>query len=262
MQPEFVTLFNLEGRIAFISGAAGHLGAAMAQALADAGAFVLLNGRNHDRLKDLEGRLLSRGLGARACPFDVTDGKSVDEFFHSVMTEFGRLDVLINNAYSGKAATVETAAAEDFSLTYDIGVIAAFRCVQAALPALRAAEGASVVNIASMYGLVSPDPRVYSASGMNNPPFYGAAKGALIQLTRYLACHLAKDRIRVNSLSPGAFPPDTVDPALRDRLEQKVPLARLGHPDDLRGAILFLASPASTYVTGSNLPVDGGWTAW
>ncbi len=262
MPRDFTSLFKLEGRVVFLSGAAGHLGAAMAETMAEAGAFVLLNGRNHAPLEDLEARLISRGLCARGCPFDVADGKAVEEFFRSVMAEFGRLDILVNNAYSGKAATVENATAEDFSVAYDIGVTASFRCVQAALPALRAAGSASVINIASMYGMVSPDPRVYGASGMNNPPFYGAAKGALIQLTRYLACHLATDGIRVNALSPGAFPPDIVDPAFCSRLAEKVPLARLGHPDDLRGALLFLASSASTYVTGINLPVDGGWTAW
>lgn len=263
MQPEIASLFKLAGRVAFLSGAAGHLGAAMAEALAGAGAFVLLNGRNYDRLKDLEAKLTGRGLGARACPFDVADGKTVEEYFRSVMAEFGRLDILVNNAYSGKAATVEHATAADFAFAYDIGVTAAFRCVQAALPALRAAEGASVINIASMYGMVSPDPRVYDGdSGMNNPPFYGAAKGALIQLTRYLACHLAADKIRVNAISPGAFPPDTVAPKFRSRLEEKVPMARLGRPDELRGVIVFLASSASAYVTGINLPVDGGWTAW
>lgn len=262
MQLGIAPLFNLHGRVAFLSGAAGHLGSSMAEALADAGAFVLLNGRNVDRLKDLEARLIGRGLGARACPFDVADGKAVDEFFRNAMVEFGRLDILINNAYSGKAASIESATASDFAHAYDIGVTAAFRCVKAALPALRVAEGASVINVASMYGTVSPDPRIYGSSGMNNPPFYGAAKGALIQLTRYLAVHLASDAIRVNALSPGAFPPSSVAPVFRCRLVEKIPLGRVGSPADLAGAVVFLASPASAYVTGINLPIDGGWTAW
>lgn len=262
MHPQIESLFNLEGQIAFISGAAGHLGSSIAEVLASAGAFVLLNGRNQDKLRNLEARLIGQGFHARVCCFDVTDGKLVEGFFQSIFLEFGHLDILINNAYSGKAATVETATADDFSFANEIGVTSAFRCVQAALPALRASTSASVINIASMYGIVSPDPGIYGVSGMNNPPFYGAAKGALLQLTRYLACHLASDQIRVNALSPGAFPPDSVDPAFRARLEQKVPLARLGKPDDLSGAILFLASSASTYVTGTNLCVDGGWVAW
>lgn len=262
MEPDIASLFDLEGRVAFLSGAAGHLGTAMAEAMAGAGALVLLNGRSSDRLAALAARLEGRGLKARACPFDITDSAAVERFFRSAATEFGRLDVLINNAYVGKPATVETATVEAFAAAYEVGVTAAFRCVQAALPNLRASKNASVINIASMYGMVSPDPRVYGDSGLNNPPFYGSAKGGLLQLTRYLACHLASDGIRANAISPGAFPPDTADSTLRRLLAEKVPMGRLGRPDDLRGAVLFLASTASAYVTGINLPVDGGWAAW
>ena len=253
-----MTLFDLTGRVAFISGAAGHLGRSMAEALAVAGATVLLNGRNASKLEALTERLTARGLSARACAFDITDEAAVRSFFAGLV----RLDVLVNNAYEGKPATGGNATMQDFSNAYTIGVVAAFACIQAALPVLRVAEGASVINIASMYGTISPDPRLYGESGMNNPPFYGAAKAGLLQLTRYLACHLAPDKIRVNAISPGPFPREEVDPAFRARLADKVPLGRIGQPEDLSGAVVFLASSASAYVTGVNLPVDGGWTAW
>jgi NAD(P)-dependent dehydrogenase (short-subunit alcohol dehydrogenase family) len=116
-----------------------------------------------------------------------------------------------------------------------------------------------------MYGMVSPDPRIYGNSGQNNPPFYGAAKGALLQLTRYAACHLASHKIRVNAISPGPFPAGNLqesNPAFYKELCNKNPMNRIGHPDELAGAILFLASDAASFVTGINLPVDGGWTAW
>jgi len=253
-----MTLFDLTGRVAFISGAAGHLGQAMAEALADAGATVLLNGRNEAKLSALAERMTARGLKVQACPFNITDEMAVRTFFG----QLGRLDVLVNNAYSGRAGTVDTASSKDFAVSCEIAVTATFNCVQAALPILRKARGASVINVASMYGTVSPDPRLYGDSGMNNPPFYGAAKAGLLQLTRYLACHLAPDKIRVNAISPGPFPPEKVDSDFRARLADKVPLGRIGQPEDLGGAVVFLASPASAYVTGINLPVDGGWTAW
>lgn len=203
-------------------------------------------------------RLTARGLSARACAFDITDEAAVRSFFAGLV----RLDVLVNNAYEGKPATVRNATMQDFSNAYTVGVAAAFSCIQAALPVLRVAEGASVINIASMYGTINPDPRLYGESGMNNPPFYGAAKAGLLQLTRYLACHLAPDKIRVNAISPGPFPREEVDSVFSARLTDKVPLGRIGQPEDLSGAVVFLASSASAYVTGVNLPVDGGWTAW
>src|SRR5213596_2959714 len=157
----------------------------------------------------------------------------------------------------------------DFEQPYRVNVVAAFQIVKAALPLLRAAAkltaGASVVNIASMYGSVSPDPTIYGSSGANNPPSYGSAKAGLIQFTKYAACHFARERIRVNCISPGPFPAQQYldnDPEFHGRLRSKTPLARTGDPREMQGPLLFLASDASSYVTGINLPVDGGWTAW
>jgi gluconate 5-dehydrogenase len=121
-----------------------------------------------------------------------------------------------------------------------------------------------IINISSMYGIVSPDSRIYGDSGYNNPPDYGAGKAAIIQFTRYSACHLACDGIRVNTISPGPFPGAEVqqNKTFMSNLENRVPLGRIGRPDDLKGAVVFLASNASSYVTGQNIVVDGGWTVW
>jgi NAD(P)-dependent dehydrogenase (short-subunit alcohol dehydrogenase family) len=157
----------------------------------------------------------------------------------------------------------------DYLNAVEITVGAAAELVNAAHDLLRNAVrtggDASVINISSMYGMVSPDPRIYGRSGMNNPPHYGAAKAALLQYTRYAAVHLAPEGIRVNAISPGAFPPEAAqqrDPAFTAALTQKVPMGRLGRPEDMAGAIVFLASSAARFVTGANLPIDGGWTAW
>jgi NAD(P)-dependent dehydrogenase (short-subunit alcohol dehydrogenase family) len=262
-------LFRLDGRVAFVSGAAGHLGRAMATALAQAGAHVVLNGRREEALTPVRDEFVGRGLAASVVSFDVRDAAGVERGFAQVAERHGRLDVLLNNAYAGKTGTIDTATDEDFTAAYDVAVTGAFRCFNAARPLLRAAaerEGhASVVNVASMYGWVSPDPGIYGTSGMNSPPFYGAAKGGLLQLTRYLAAHAAAEGIRVNAVSPGPFPPErvrTADPDFHAKLRAKVPLGRVGDAEELRGALLFLASDASSFVTGINLPVDGGWTAW
>ena len=259
------TLFDLAGRVALVSGAAGHLGTALSEALATAGAHVVLNGRNAGKLEALAARLSERGCAVSVVAFDITDEAAVRAGLGEIQASHGRLDILVNNAYAGGGGTVEGSTGDDFRKAYEIGVVSAFTAVQAALPGLRASAsksgGASIINITSMYGRVSPDPRLYGDSGMNNPPYYGAVKGGLMQLTRYLACHLAQEGIRCNSISPGPFPPDSVEPEFAARLVDKVPLGRLGCPADLAGAVLLLASDAGAYINGADIPVDGGWTA-
>lgn len=262
--------FRLDGRVAFLTGATGHLGQSMAKALAEAGASVVLNGRNRDALEALAAELVSRGNQAPVACFDITDENAARSHIGKIAERHGRLDVLVNNATSGRSGTIDSATAEDFDQVYHVNVVAAFQLLQLSLPLLkesakRTAGGASVINIASMYGSVSPDPSIYGVSGANSPPYYGVAKAGLIQLTRYAACHLAPDRIRVNCMSPGPFPAAHFlerDREFGDRLSAKVPMRRIGNPAEIQGPLIFLASDASSYVTGANLAVDGGWTAW
>lgn len=254
-------LFSLDGRAAFLTGAAGHLGRPMALALAQAGAHVTLCGRQGGPLEDLRDAMTARGFSAAIAVFDIMD----ESARRGALRAQPRLDILINNAYTGRAGPLESAREDDFARAFASGVTAAFDMTRAALPALKESGKASVINISSMYGHVSPDPGLYGASGLNSPPWYGAAKGGLIQLTRYLACHLAGDNIRVNAISPGPFPrPDVSggDPDFLGRLSAKVPMKRVGGAHEIAGPVLFLASDASSYVTGVNLAVDGGWTAW
>jgi NAD(P)-dependent dehydrogenase (short-subunit alcohol dehydrogenase family) len=268
--PDVLSQFRLDGRVAFLSGATGHLGKSMAKALSAAGAHVVLNARHQDALEVLAAELINGGHQASIACFDITDESAAKAQIANIGEKHGRLDIIVNNASSGRPGSIESATAEDFHQIYRVNVIAAFQLLQLSLPLLkesgkRTPGGASVVNIASMYGSVSPDPSIYGTSGANNPPSYGAAKAGLIQLTRYAACQLASDRIRVNSISPGPFPPAQFlerDPEFGACLSAKVPMRRLGDPRELQGPLLFLASDASSYVTGANLAVDGGWTAW
>jgi NAD(P)-dependent dehydrogenase (short-subunit alcohol dehydrogenase family) len=261
--------FRLDGRVAFLSGATGHLGRLMADGLAAAGAHLILNARGKDRLDALCAEMRARGHKVSAACFDVTDEAAAVKNIALIGEQHGRLDVVVNNASNGHSGTIESTTTANFEQLYRVNVVAAFRIIQAAVPLLRASAkstaGSSVVNIASMYGRVSPDPSIYGSSGENNPPSYGAAKAALIQLTRYAACNLAGDGIRVNCISPGPFPAAAAlknDPGFHDLLKAKVPMRRTGDPREMRGPLLFLASDASSYVTGVDLAVDGGWTAW
>ena len=172
--------------------------------------------------------LADRGLAAEAQVCDVTQANQIAALVDRLGARWGRLDVLVNNAHAGRAGTMADSKKADYVSAIEIAVAAAAELVNAGHALLKAAAtqngDAAVINISSMYGMVSPDPRVYGSSGMNNPPHYGAAKAALLQYTRYAACHLAADGIRVNAISPGPFPPDAVcerDPAFCGKLVDK-----------------------------------------
>jgi len=261
-------MFRLDGRTVFVSGAAGHLGQAMTRGFLNAGARVILNGRVPARLDAFRAKLRQEGYdpdNVAVCAFDVRD----ENAFVRCLSTVPRLDVLVNNAITVEMGTIETASAEQFATAYDSGVRAAFAAMRIAEPALTKAASASghaaIINIASMYGVVSPDPSIYAETGLNSPPHYGPAKAALIQLTRHMACHWGAKGIRVNAIAPGPFPRDKFQrehPEFAARLAAKTPLGRVGTPNEMAGAAVFLASDAASYVTGAVLAVDGGWTAW
>jgi NAD(P)-dependent dehydrogenase (short-subunit alcohol dehydrogenase family) len=263
----FHELFSLRGRTALITGGAGHLGAAMSRAMAAAGAHVCINGRSRAPVQQLVDDIVSAGGRATAAVFDITDPAAVNAWFAE--RGVAPLHILVNNAYAGGSGGIAAAAPEAFQASYEITVVAAQRLLLAARPALDAAvaagHAASIINIATMYALVSPDPGNYDPATAINPPFYGAAKAALLQWTRQAACELGGSGIRVNAISPGPFPAPAVqqaDPDFIGRLAARTPLGRIGLPAEMQGPLLFLASDAASYVTGTNIVVDGGWTSW
>lgn len=260
-------LFSLKNKNVLITGATGYLGQAMAWGLAEAGANVLINSRCHERCKVIVNKISDAGLLAENAVFDVTNEYEIKAYF----SQRGALALhcLINNAYMGSSGTIETAESISYEKSFNISVISAHKILQSALPSLRLAVkesgGASVINIASMYGSVSPDLGLYKNSSGANPPFYGAAKAGLIQWTKYAACEFGAEGIRVNSISPGPFPAAKLQEESSDfvtKLASKVPLRRVGQPHEIKGVIVLLASSASSYINGANIPIDGGWTSW
>lgn len=259
--------FSLQGNRVLLTGATGYLGQAMARALGEAGAHVLVNSRSSERCEELVQALLDLGYSAEQAVFDVTDREAVADYFSD--RQQLPLHTLINNAYVGGAGTLEVVDTGAYFTSYDVSVVAAHSMVRAALPGLRRAAqeagDASVINLASMYGMVSPDLRLYDSQSQANPPFYGAAKAALLQWTRYAACELGVEGIRVNAVSPGPFPSEAVqsaNPEFVRKLAARVPMARIGQATEVAGPVLFLASKAASYVNGANIVVDGGWTSW
>ena len=211
--------------------------------------------------------LLNMGYTALPAVFDVTDEISVQDWFSCNGSI--ALHGLVNNAYAGVGGSVETAIEEDYQNSFEVSLLSAQRLIKHALPSLRKAVqesgNAAVVNIGSMYGLVSPNQRVYENKRVANPPFYGVAKAALLQWTRYAACEFGHEGIRVNAISPGPFPSTEVqknNPAFISLLANKVPLGRIGRAEEIKGPLAFLISDSSTFVNGANLIVDGGWTCW
>ena len=263
-------MFSLTGRAVLLTGAAGYLGRAMSRAIIDAGADLTICGRRIEALEATRDHCCE--LGRKRChivPADVTNEEDVARLRRIVEQRFGRLHGLVNNAYEGRVGTIDAVGPEEFQAACRINLVAPFILIKELRHLLEAggrdAGSSSVVNVASMYGTVSPDPDIYGDSGKNNPAHYGATKAGLIQLTRYLACHLGASGIRVNSIAPGPFPDLTgkpVVPGFYEELAAKVPMKRVGEPHEVAGPVVFLLSDAASYINGANLPIDGGWTAW
>lgn len=260
--------FDLSGRVAIVTGAAGWLGAAMSRALAEAGASLAVTSREKDQAETFAASLPRSGANQahRGYGFAQGDTDTIPRFVAQVVADMGQVDILVNNAYGATAPEIDTATAEDFDNAYHTGVTAYFLLAREVVHHLRARQaGGSIINIASMYGVVASYPEAYEDLPVNSPPNYHGLKGGLVHLTRHLAAYWAQDGIRVNAISPGAFPKPAVKdgmPEFVGRLERKVPLGRMGLPHELKGVCVLLASDAGSYITGQNFLVDGGWTAW
>lgn len=264
-----VDFFNLEERVILVTGAAGHLGSAIVKRLHQAGAYVYMNGRDKSKLEALKSEIDSRSERLQILAFDIADTQSRDEALGRISKQSHRLDGLVNNAFLPLQGSVQNSRLEDFQTSFSVNVSATFDLTRACIDLLSKdkveRQTSSVVNIASMYGMVSPDPSIYGNSGMNNPPFYGASKAALIQLTRYFSAHIIDMGIRTNAISPGPFPPESIKdsmPDFHENLCNKTPMKRIGKPEEVASAVHFLLSPDASYINGVNIPVDGGWTAW
>jgi gluconate 5-dehydrogenase len=261
--PTVSQLFDLRGRVSIVTGAGGHLGRALAGALADAGSRVIVTSRDAKRAATVATSLpdphRAQHLGLE---LDHTDATSIGRCIQEALGAAGQIDVLVNNGHDKTSADWSNVSAAEFNqqLANATGYFLLARQVRD--DAVRRGEPASIVMLGSMYGLVGSYPDAYDGICTASPAAYHALKGGILQLTRHLAVYWARDNVRVNSLSPGPFPADGADAQLVERLKAKSPLGRMGRPHELKGAVLLLASDAGSYITGQNLVVDGGWTAW
>ncbi len=261
-------LMDLHGRVALVTGGAGHIGAAAGEALAELGAAVILLDIAETACVSVAERIHEMyGTPTMPLVVDLADEQRVRGVARVVQDHWGRLDILINCAALGGASPLQGWIAPftgqsvaTWRMALEVNLTAAFVLTQACVEMLRASGHGSVINISSIYGMVGPDMRLYEGTAMGNPAAYAVSKGGLLQLTRWLATVLAPE-VRVNAISPGGVWRNQPE-AFHARYVARTPLGRMATEEDLKGAVAYLASDLSAYVTGHNLVVDGGWTIW
>jgi len=258
-------LSNLSGRVSIITGATGHLGKVISETLAELGSDLILIDRPESDFSTMISDLKPRwGVEVETYLCDLELPIQRKELISSVVNSHKELNCLINNAafvgtseLSGWSVPFEQQTPETFSRALEVNLTAVFDLVKGFSSILKNSKSANIINIASIYGMYAPDWDIYKGTDMNNPAAYGSSKAGLIQLTRWLSTQLAP-QVRVNSISPGGIFRNQEKEFVK-RYESKTPLGRMATEDDLKGAISFLATDLSKYVTGQNLSVDGGW---
>ena len=269
--------FQMQGQVAIVTGGAGLLGKQFARTLAQGGAAVVVADLNRMTANTIAETLVKDGYNALGVGVDVTDPASVAEMVETAVNVYGRLDVLVNSAAldpkfdpEAMARGIPAGSFEDYPLdewrqALDVNLTGMFLCCQAAVkPMLLLDKKGSIINICSTYGLVGPDQRLYQRNGIQTaykPVYYSVTKAGVLGMTRYLATYYAGTEIRCNALTPGGVY-NNHDEGFVASYSARAVMGRMAHIDEMNGALLFLASDASSYMTGANLVVDGGWTAW
>ena len=253
-------LFRLDGRIALVTGGAGIYGVHISRALAEAGAHVVIASRNLDQCQKTAGELSDEGLKVSAAVLDLGSSGSIQALCDEVVSKFGKLDVLFNNAVARAGGDPSTVTEEDWESAMKVNSTGFFMSCKIFGEQMIKQGSGVIVNISSIYGVVGPNFNIYEGTDITSPANYAFAKGGMINFTRYAASYYGRFGIRVNCISPGGFQTDQPDIFIENYAKQSL-LGRMATDDDIKGAAVFLASDASAYITGHNLMVDGGWTA-
>ena len=263
-----LNLFDLSGRVAVVTGGGGLLASEHAIALHAYGAKVVLADFNEEKCTAAVEKLVSEGVDAVAEVCDVTKKESWQALLNTVLNKFGRIDILVNNAgFTNQSksanfdASFENFPLEDWNAIMNVNLTGAFLGCQVIGKQMLEMGKGSIINIASLYGVVSPNHKIYPGTGISQPVAYSVSKHGVVALTKYLATFWAEKGVRVNALTPGGIF-NGHEGLFLERFKQLNPIGRMSDKSELRGGIVFLASDASSHVVGHNLIIDGGWTAW
>ena len=260
-------IFDLTDKTVILTGAAGYLGGNYADGLSQSGANVVLADINYQGCKKLEHKIREKyDVDPLSVKLDLTQSKSINNLVSKITKKYSSIDVLINNAaYQGtpkiRTAGFENLTLETWNQAISVNLTGIFLLSQQIGKIMKNQKFGNIINISSIYGIVGADQRIYGKSGLNSAVFYAATKGAVLNLTRYLASFWNRTGIRVNTFSPGGVE-NKQDKNFIKNYSKKTMIGRMARNDEYVGALIFLASDASSYMTGSNLIIDGGWTAW
>ena len=260
-------LFDLSDKTIVLTGAAGHLGKNYVDGLSQFGANVVLSDINYQGCKKIEKQMREKyDIDPLSVKLDLTDPKSIKCMISKITKKYSSIDVLVNNAaYQGdkkiRSDEFEKLELGTWNKAINVNLTGIFLLCQAVGKIMLKQKSGNIINISSTYGMVGADQRIYGKSGLNSPAFYAATKSGILNLTRYLASYWNRTGIRVNTLSPGGVE-NNQDKNFIKKYSEKTMLGRMARNDEYVGALIFLASDASSYMTGSNLVIDGGWTAW
>ncbi len=252
--------FSLRGRIALVTAGAGPLfGSSLSEGLAEAGATVVVASRSMERNQAFARGMVERGYDAHGMQVDICDEDSIHRLHDQILEKFGRLDILVNSALARVGGGFETQTSEDWLESAKGDMVGLFTICKDFVPDMVWQKKGSIINISSIYGVVANDPSLYEGTNMLQPPTYNFVKAGMINFTRHIANYYGKQGVRANCISPGGYIGNQPKPFL-DNYCKRVPIGRLLDNEDIKGAVVFLASDASAYVTGINLLLDGGWT--
>lgn len=262
----------MHGKVAVVTGGTGILGATYCRRLAEAGALVIVADLDDDRCRSLAAEITrDTGVAAEGIAVDLADESSVKAWAREILEKYQSPDIIVNNAATKSPnffASLENFPLSDWNSVMAVNITGMFLVVRELGPVMAAKGSGSIINISSIYGIVGPDQRIYEGSwyeelggAINTPLIYSATKGAVIAMTKYLATYWGPHGVRTNTLTPGGVGSGQ-NSTFSENYSARVPLGRMAVADDMVGALLFLASDASTYVNGQNIIVDGGLTAW
>ncbi len=260
-------MFSLAAKIAIVTGGAGFYGRPICEALAEAGAIVIIASRDEEKCKLFADTLIQKGYQSEGMELDLSDEKSILVLVNKVVDKYGSIDILINNAVSREGfKNLEDITKDEWELSQQINSTGMMLITKNVLAVMKEQRSGNIINISSIQGMVGPNFAVYGQTGMTSPINYTYDKWGMIGFTKWIANYYAPFNIRANCISPAGFGPGIKDlgnvQEFVENYQRLTPMGRFAEDNDIKGPVIFLASNASSFITGHNLPVDGGWTNW